>query len=672
MSYQANNTYGLQKVKEIEPRDGLDSAINVAGTAGKFASIGAKYGGKWGALGAGAIGAGYSLIKEKQMRRNEEILQSQQESYNKAVDNLEDTRLRTNTMISQARYGMKTGNKEVVEIEGDGGGNKGELVFDKNFNLKYNAKGMPKHENGGVKVNVETGDSIFNTQNDKRKYDKVMDLYKRYKLRGDMKAKKQLEKMREQLPDKPSNAKELGMARYGMKKYDEGGNVGEVLKRKGDPYEYMYKDGKYLTRKAGSDDEFQDMESNENLKGGISTLEKEFGFKQGEDRKLEPVDFESQEGYSGAAATTDGYIDPYLKKAADEGIPVVLKNGKSNVKGVQDPFDKNTGETSRRTIPEEVTKELREDWNEEEEMEEVTDPKYIRRSNRNARRIAKGKETKDIYGNRLKDATDKIKDKAKDIKDKSKSVTDRFTGGSNNDFIDYNTLYNLKKGSETPDRVARRYASPKYLDFKSRTAEQERMADSTEAMQRRMMRGKALPQATAYSSQFADQRRKYLGSVYQQESQRADQVDQYNVNLQNQTNQQNIARADQYDIADAQNKAATEAFMGEAARGATTKGQFDAQMRYMQSRDAKQRDMDMYATKFLGSRNYRVDPTQGVLYNETPTSQTPEMTREEWEAKGKELGYGEKGYYKRDTKEPSVVAETSTHYILSNGSKVKK
>lgn len=227
----SQNVYGVQKIDEPEVRTDLQVAGNVAGAAAQGFQTGSKYLGPLGGVGMGIAAGVVSNIHQQRAKRKEEAAQKNAESYNEFVDNLEGRDFRTENMVrAQARYGMKSNNKyENAEIEGDGSGSAtngiGEIHVDKNYNIKNVANGGKRHEDGGFKIdNLEDDDIIFPTQNNKKEYDRVLNLINRYKLRRDPRAKKELDRMRDRLPsDEDYGYDEGNTKQYPEGFYDDGG-----------------------------------------------------------------------------------------------------------------------------------------------------------------------------------------------------------------------------------------------------------------------------------------------------------------------------------------------------------------------------------------------------------------------------------------------------------------
>lgn len=224
------NSFGIQKVAEQEVRKGKDVAIGAGSTAMQYGSIadsmpGAPVWVKPAMMGAGLVKGWYDQKKQQGIERNQNAMDKKQNSF---VDTLSGRQAQSDFYSpTQMRKGMKMkGKYSIGEIEGDGSKDYkdgiGEVHFDKNYNIKKIAKGGKTHEEGGVKTVMQEGDSVFPTQNDKGKFKKVIALANRYKLNNDKNAKKQLDKIKDNLPTEEDYEEEGhypdGLKDYGLNK----------------------------------------------------------------------------------------------------------------------------------------------------------------------------------------------------------------------------------------------------------------------------------------------------------------------------------------------------------------------------------------------------------------------------------------------------------------------
>lgn len=148
----------------------------------------------------GAVGGGVGLAKgivakDAAKKANTKAL---------AINSQSDRNMRVGVDSKLQNYQFKEGTKE-IEIEGKG---TPEIHTDKNYNIKN--LGSTPHTEGGDKVEATEGDIIFNTQNSKEDYQKVMKDISLYKMKGDKNALKRLEKRRNQMPSDSNPKKAYG------------------------------------------------------------------------------------------------------------------------------------------------------------------------------------------------------------------------------------------------------------------------------------------------------------------------------------------------------------------------------------------------------------------------------------------------------------------------------
>jgi len=250
------NVYGVQKLEETDVRSDLDMAMGATSAMAQGAQIGSQFG-PWGTAAGAVGGLALGVAGQKKGLRLEEERKVITDSQREFVDNLEGRDFRENTLVrAQARYGMNKKGRydnvesaEVVEIEGDGSGSPngiGEIHVDKNYNIKNIAKGSQRHEDGGHVVNnLEKDDIIFPTQNSEKEYNRIMGAIKKYKLNGDSRAKKYLDKKRDKLP----TDEDYGYNSDTNKEYPDGFKGGEADNPKAQLKQLMETSGINLSRR---------------------------------------------------------------------------------------------------------------------------------------------------------------------------------------------------------------------------------------------------------------------------------------------------------------------------------------------------------------------------------------------------------------------------------------
>lgn len=181
-----------------------EASAGVAGLFNGSANTGYLLGeGKYGDAAMSLInpfGAGKKVARMK----NEKVAQAKAEATNKtfnsSVSGIDVTKHQT-TQI------MKKGGKtkySTIEIEGKAAPE----IVEKDGNII--AEGKTPHSQGGDKVTVPVGSTVYPTQNSPAQYAKVKDLIKRSKS-GDLAAKKELTKIKQSLPEDTNSKAEGGI-----------------------------------------------------------------------------------------------------------------------------------------------------------------------------------------------------------------------------------------------------------------------------------------------------------------------------------------------------------------------------------------------------------------------------------------------------------------------------
>lgn len=560
------NIYGVQKVPETSPIKGTDIALQTTESMAQGAMIGSKFGPIGAGIGA-AGGAIMGFMGAEANQAQQELAQGREKSYNKFVDSLEGRDIRSSNLVrAQARYGMKTSKYKTAEIEGDGSNNYaegiGEIHVDKNYNLKTVAKGAPTHEEGGVKIDVKKGDTIYPTQNNPEEYNKVMASIKRYKSNGDKRAKKYLDMKRDALP----SDKDYGYAKHG-KKYQNGlgsrhpadltdleskstgggvvtGDTSEQPSESGrvyttsesDPFEYRKIDKRWETRLKGAKD-WEDMDSNARYKDGIPILEDMFG-------REEPVEEIQRTKTSPGLIQEDPIPRPRIPEPKGDIDPLtspgaIETKAEKIVEGEAQPLTKQEAEAAREMA---VKRERREG--------------YV-----------------DDFNNPLKYAS---------------------------------AVNNLITGLSPADKVIRRFATPEPYEYQDRSYAQRRAVTEQRNAANQMLRGKGLSigQQQSYMGQTGSRALGAQEAINEREAQRADRIDMANVGTMNQTQLRNLTLANQYDVMDAQNEAARKRYKDRAFADVSELAQLDEQRRYMKSRDERAFDIQEKAIPLVGTTDF--------------------------------------------------------------------
>ena len=224
MAYE--NYYGVQKTPEPRVRNNKDMAMGIGSSAATGASLGASAG-PYGAIIGGAVGAGVGAVSQFTGRGAERRQFADAQSYNQFAQRMQQLGGSEYEYTGiQAKQGFNARYQTQAEVESING--VGEVVIDKNKNVKYISTGNKPHSEGGdpLPFTLKKGDSIIPTQGDAKAQEKILTLLKRVKLRGDKVAEKQIDDIVDKLPtneDYASQGKQEGeypdgLAPYGITK----------------------------------------------------------------------------------------------------------------------------------------------------------------------------------------------------------------------------------------------------------------------------------------------------------------------------------------------------------------------------------------------------------------------------------------------------------------------
>ena len=169
---------------------------------------------------------------------------------------------------------------------------------------------------------------------------------------------------------------------------------------------------------------------------------------------------------------------------------------------------------------------------------------------------------------------------------------------------------NFMQGMKAPERSERRTVAAEDMPFKDRSAGDLREINREANARRLGGRGKGLSagQSQAYQGSISSGATDAKAKIAGREAQRYDMVQAQNMQARNQANQLNFQAANQYDIQDAQNRAATQRYTDQAMSDVAQLSQIGEQKEYMKAKDLAEFDMDKYRTKMAGSKHYGYDP----------------------------------------------------------------
>lgn len=554
-------TYGLQKVKETEPRDNMDIAKGALGTAASGAKIGNKIGGTYGAVAGGVIGAGYGLFTGKSEQFQEKEQLRLDESYNRFVDDINQRGIPdTNTVAAQAKYGMYSkGYISDAEIEGDGSGREdgaGEVHVDSNYNIKNLANGKPTHKEGGVDLpkngekSLQEGDVIFNWQGSKKKFEKGMNMLNRYKFRNDPVAKRWLDKEKESLPTDKD---------YAEGKYPDGYNY---ITDRNDGWDYRYKGDDHRTLEVKKKD-------SDTWNTGEDAWGKDYKGKPG----VKTNQLSAYENL-GLRSKYGNYADETFPAMEEKKLPSMLDNGTPDLAGIIDTELDSSDDGFMKTRPMKSmlgdTPEL--DINIEEPNLSSTQPE-----------IPDTSEVQDTDYSNIKDRTNPLK----------------YT----------NIVANLLRGSKKAESPTRRYLGTEELKYRDTSAAQRQSAIEQRNAQALNLRGKGLSsgQQQSYMSQAGSRYMQNMGNINAMEAQKRTGVDQYNAAQRARVREMNLNLANQYDTAQTQNEAMRQSYLSSAFKEISDKATTAEQRRYMKDRDERAFDMDEKRLNLMESNNYKIN-----------------------------------------------------------------
>jgi hypothetical protein len=637
------NSFGIQKVKEQDVRSNLDIASSVGSSAATGAKIG-KFAGPYGAIiGAAAFGT-KELMNQGELRNKEKRQNKLDKGQNKFVESLSGRDFQSQYYSPvQMKKGMKSkkmkGKYKIGEIEGDGSGSKngiGEIHTDKNFNPKTIAQGGKTHNQGGVDVEMEKGDVVFNTQNNKKYFDKIKSLVNRVSLNNDKAAKKELEKIRQTLPS------------------EEDYKNGKVMAEKGNKSIGSSRDYSFLT-KVNQGKELMTSDNVEKIKEGFTNnkplSKSEFTNLQAQGQ-LPDLTYE---GYQNQwIADEDGRdISDFdnLENSFESKVPTLEKNGmgfkkfseliekpKDNIKEGNPPLD-NSGKSY-----------------DERRSNEIVDFITGNQDVKNPEELAERAKSLGIKENELLDTLDEI----------NKGIGEGPATGTRNSTLPYgnvgNKTYNafkldspqdeepienaikpnnfvnrpididdpedatepeedvteedvteedvteedLASSNKEIDKVIRRFYSPEELNYKDLSYNDRRTSLENRNFRGNLLRGKGLSsgQQQGYMSQIGSSYKKEQEAINEREAQRYQAVEQFNTQGRNQAKLQNLGLANEYDTQDAQSEAVKKAYGDTAYKEMANLAESETRQEYMKDRDERAFEIQEASIPLYGTGDY--------------------------------------------------------------------
>lgn len=620
-----SNIYGIQKVEETNVRSNRDVAMSSTGAMSQGSEAGSEIAGSGGAMVGAVVGLGVGLYANKQAKKEEKRLRTAQQGYNKFVGSMAGRAARSQQVVGpQAKKGMVSkGRYQVAEIEGAGAGKVGEIHTDKNFNIKTVANGAPKHENGGVTVSVKEGDIIFPTQGKDKDYRSVMRDIKRYKM-GDSKAGKRLRARRDKLP-KDSDYE-----------FEDGGVV-DVQGNSDDPKPFIPYADQSRNETFGFDPETYSEESPLNPNNKLEAQAKESNLdpakvkefvdenknlirevnKKGNYKKLEtrlkaydidPKQFQDHLDKTvggGSNITGAAGIGPKVSEATSKLVNMYEEGDATLADSTAGPLD---AFSSPDTVPKKPPLD-------EEE------PTGFKGTGLDPSAVLNQTDA-DISA--LFDSDTPMRINTIDTEDEDSPIKDAITSAikdkvgrdsRGNPLKRANIFANLALGTSPAEQVTRRNFLPeeaKYRDLShnARQANVENRNFQTRRGERQTSRSTSLGTNAQVNAQYMRQAQE----INEREAGRQYQTDMGNLGLRNQAKETNFNMAHRYDEQDAQNRAAKQKFLSQAAAETATLAQYDEQRGYMMDLDAKKLAQDKESMQYVGSKYFTYDEDGNKVY----------------------------------------------------------
>lgn len=585
------NIYGVQKVEEINPRGKKDVAMGTGAMALQGAQMGSTFG-PWGtAIGAVAGGAA-GFIKGSEARNKEKMIRQSQDKYNDFVDGLSQRDVRSQNRvpgqdyyIPQAKYGMKNNRYSMAEIEGDGTGpgGAGEIVTDKNYNIKHVASGAPKHEEGGKKVPLAEGDIVFPTQNNKDKERQILSAVQRYKLNGDPNAKKYLDSEKDKLPEDKSK----GEYPDGTKHFLEMDGIPRNDFDDVDEFN-LNSDPEVNLSSSIAWDTFEMIDDPSDVTSSPQAINTGASITNGQNNPWDIL-FNKEKKWE------PGELQEYARKnnlnwndinsEADRRGVEVGDIGKGNSNNINNwgPLTAEYFSAEDKPAPAQHSPAARTN------QPTIVDPGQIEERTYYAPGV---EEAEDLEAGFNLDDTEGYRD------------TNHI-----NPMKYASSAYNTMKGLEPAEQVTRRnfYQEPydyKDLSHSQRSAVQENRNYMANLADNRVDRMGSLGTLGQISAQHLRQ----MEGINENEANREFQVNNMNTDLRNRSNSVNFDWANRYDEMDAMNRAAKERYLGTATTEMAELGQVNEQKKYMQDRNRKQYEMDQKTLGIMGTNNFQYNP----------------------------------------------------------------
>lgn len=579
----------MQRPLPVVPTGG-DIAKDSMTKAASYASAGSAFG-PWGTVIGAGIGATQGVV---QGISNQKEMKSKLASALKEKAFYEGLDLRdmnqSESVAKQAKKGMKgryLSEDEEIEMENN------EIHVDKNYNIKKAPTNGKTHEEGGIDTVLKSGDAVLPTQN-KADRQKVMSAIRRYKLNGDERAKKFLDKIKSKLPEASEVEKAFGGS--------QNSEIDEITGKSKNPF---------------SDPSF-DVNTDEVLNPKIKE-ENVIEARDPYDVLLDKGETFSEIPGKTRAERRAGYADKYnlnyleAKKRAGVTGDEWGKGTKNNPNNFGEMVDKWVGYNSlpNNSLP-----------NDEVKLKDISETP-------NNTPINYGTNLPDPE---LKESNNTLDEQESDNDPESSSFSEKA-----NKVLKYSSIVNnLITGQKPIEEISRRFYNPENLRYTDRSAYDRRSIAENRNFQMGSLRGKGISagQQQSYAGQIGS---RYLSAnerANQLETQRFDTTRNYNIAQRNQAALQNLGLSNQYDDIDRQSKAVRKRYSDVGLSELATIAQVNEQRDYMKARNKKEDERDQKVLNSMRTRDYYLDEDWNTIYGEKPVKKDKASLKPGLKSKG--------------------------------------
>jgi hypothetical protein len=615
---------GLQDV--AVPEQG--SYSNVASSTATLASAGAQFG-PWGAAGGALLGLGTGLLQKDKQDSENRIAQ------NKNADRKLNRQYAGDEMtINQADQRFSKGGTvktKTIEIEGK---KTPEIHTDKNFNVKN--LGTTPHSQGGDKVVATEGDIVFNTQNSLAKFNKIASAIQE----GDHQT---LHKEKNKLPEDGSKAQK------GLRVKSDPMMEEEEREAKGLPKPAYMKPMKAPAKKVlssnpkdyngytNSDDYYKSYKGKEVTTNGVTGKQATDGsgetyYPNGRKKLANGQMAQANNLPRSPLANLTNYAKAF------KGLPGVSNDSDSRNYVTRPDFTVGGGKASNngRAVNPIINKAI----TPSPATPRVGSSRHKTTPTKSAiPSLASIKPTVDGLGNpgdgsdlatnkralgyNLNDLTSSSKSvssmTADAVADDSTKAGSKFASTAGNIAQFAGVANNIFQGLKNEPKQDESYLNPDKIQYTDRSQGLRRASDQAANAQAANARNLSGGLASNLRSNAAAARTANLdrqGSIDEREQGRADAISAQNTQASNQAKEVNLQRKDNYQNIQMGNRAAKEAFIGQAATDIGQYGMAKQEEGYMRSRDDKANAAQLAGYNSINGRYQHKSNLDGSTYFE--------------------------------------------------------